>query len=63
MTDIMVTQTQTLAEYLICEGVPTIDLFKSATYTIGDRTVEVFDTVEDHEKKLRECFDFDLIKK
>jgi phosphoglucomutase len=25
--------------------------------------VEVFDTVEDHEKKLRECFDFEQIKK
>merc|ERR1711865_498418 len=59
----MVVQTETLSEYLICEGVPTIDLSKPATYTIGDRVVEVFDTVEDHEKKLKECFDFDQIRK
>merc|ERR1712166_1718327 len=63
LTDKMVTQTESLTEYLICEGVPTIDLSKPATYTIGDRSVVVFDTVEDREKKLKECFDFDMIKR
>jgi len=63
LTDGMVTQTESIKEYLICENVPTIDLSKTATYTIGDRTVEVFDTVEDHETLLKKCFDFDMIKK
>merc|ERR1712070_587698 len=63
LTDKMVEQTTSIKEYLICEGVPTIDLSKPATYTIGDRIVEVFDTVEDHQKKLEECFDFAQIKR
>jgi len=63
LTDKMVDQTRSIKEYLICDGVPTIDLSKPATYTIGDKVVEVFDTVVDHEKKLQECFDFPLIKK
>merc|ERR1719262_389915 len=63
MTDKMVIQTESISEYLICDGVPTIDLSKTATYTIGDRVVEVFDTAEDHEKKLKECFDFAQIQR
>merc|ERR1712166_1140774 len=63
MTDKMVTHTESIKDFLICEGVPEIDLSKTATYTIGDRVVEVFDTVEDHEKKLMECFNFDQIRK
>jgi len=63
LTDKMVVQTESITEYLICEGVPNIDLSRPATFTIGDRVVEVFDTVEDHQKKLQECFDFDQIRK
>ena len=56
MTDKMVDQTRSIKEYLICDGVPTIDLSKPATYTIGDKVVEVFDTVVDHEKKIARVF-------
>jgi phosphoglucomutase len=63
LTDKMVVQTESIKEYLICEGVPTIDLSKPATYTLGDRVIEVFDTVEDHERKLQECFDFEQIRR
>jgi len=63
LTDKMVDQTKSLTEYLICEGVPKIDLSTPATYSIGDRVVEVFDTVDDHEKKLQQCFDFDQIRR
>merc|ERR1719162_2165492 len=62
LTDKMVVQTKSITEYLICEAVPTIDLSKPATHKIGDCVVEVFDTVDDHEKKLKECFDFPQIK-
>jgi len=61
-TDVMVEQTAKIAEYKICSGVPDIDLNKSAVYTIGDRTVEVFDCVEDHLAVLKKCFNFDEIK-
>merc|ERR1719453_94630 len=62
MTDIMVTQTASLTEYVICDKLPVIDLAKPAVYTFGDKMVEVFDCTEDHLKLLKECFDFDQIK-
>jgi len=61
LTDLMVTHTESIKEYLICD-MPDFDLSKAATHTVGDFVVEVFDTVEDHEKKLQECFDFAQIK-
>lgn len=62
MTDKMVEFTGSISEFVSCEGVPTIDLSKAAVYTIGDRTVEVFDSVEDHQALLEKCFDFGQIK-
>ena len=61
LTNLMVTHSDTIKEYLICD-MPDFDLSKTATHTVGDCVVEVFDTVEDHEKKLQECFDFAQIK-
>jgi len=63
MTDKMVSHTASIKEIKMCEKVPAIDLTNAGVYLIGDRIVEVFDCVEDHLKLLRECFDFDAIKK
>mmetsp|Transcript_21947 Transcript_21947/g.51323 ORF Transcript_21947/g.51323 Transcript_21947/m.51323 type:complete len:591 (+) Transcript_21947:82-1854(+) len=63
MTNKMVEWTAKISEYKICDKVPDIDLSKAATYTIGDRTVEVFDSVEDHLALLKKCFNFEQIKK
>jgi phosphoglucomutase len=62
MTDLMVEWTGKITEYKICDKVPDIDLTKPATYKVGDRTVEIFDCVEDHLKLLQKCFDFAAIK-
>merc|ERR1719469_397511 len=61
-TDIMVAQTAKISEFVICEQVPTIELDKPAVYKIGDRTIEVFDCVEDHLAVLRKCFNFNQIR-
>jgi phosphoglucomutase len=63
MTDLMVEWTAKITEYKICNGVPDIDLTKPASYVLGDRTVEVFDCVEDHLALLKKCFDFESMKK
>jgi len=63
MTNLMVEWTAKITEYKICEGIPDIDLSKPATYLLGDRTVEVFDCVEDHLALLQKCFDFESMKK
>jgi len=63
MTDLMVEWTAKIAELKFCEGVPALDLSVPATYKLGDRTVEVFDCVADHEEALKKCFDFESIKK
>jgi len=62
MTDKMVEQTASITEIKMCEGVPEVDLTKPACYTIGDKIIEVFDSVEDHMSMLQECFDFSQIK-
>merc|ERR1712232_304389 len=62
MTDLMVVWTGKITEYKICKNLPTVDSAKSNTYTFGDKTVEVFDCVEDHLKLLQKCFDFESIK-
>jgi len=62
MTNKMVEQTASLTDIFMCEGVPDIDLSKPGVYTIGDRIVEVFDSVVDHMEVLQECFDFKQIK-
>merc|ERR1719162_1277774 len=62
MTDKMVEQTAKLTEYLICNDVPQIDLADEQTFTIGDRSIEVFDCVADHMAVLAKCFNFDQIK-
>merc|ERR1712176_310891 len=61
-TDVMVQQTAKITEYLICEKVPDIELSKPALFKIGDRSVEVFDCVDDHLNLLRKCFNFRDIK-
>jgi len=62
MTDKMVEFTASITEIKMCEGVPDIDLSTPASYSIGDRVVEVFDCVEDHLNLLQQCFDFEQIK-
>merc|ERR1719359_467061 len=62
MTDKMVEWTAKITEYQLCDQVPKIDLSKPAVYKVGDRTVEVFDCVEDHLALLQKCFDFSQIK-
>jgi phosphoglucomutase len=62
MTDNMVAWTAKITEYKICDKLPVFDLTSAATYKIGDRTVEVFDCVEDHLALLKKCFDFEQIK-
>merc|ERR1740130_1761914 len=63
MTDLMVEWTAKITEYQICADLPDFDLTKNATYKVGDRTIEVFDAVEDHMELLKKCFSFDDIKK
>jgi len=62
LTDKMVEYTGSISEILMCERLPPIDLSKPAVYTIGDRIIEVFDSVEDHLNLLQECFDFGQIR-
>merc|ERR1719182_643851 len=59
----MVEWTAKITEYQICDQVPDIDLSKPAVYKVGDKTVQVFDAVEDHMAVLQKCFSFDDIKK
>jgi len=62
MTDRMVSHTSKITEIKMCEKVPVIDISKAGVFTIDDRIIEVFDTVEDHLKVLKKCFDFDQIR-
>jgi len=62
LTDKIVKFTASISEIKMCEGVPDVDLSKPCCYTIGDRIVEVFDSVEDHQSLLEQCFDFGQIK-
>jgi len=63
MTNTMVEWTAKITEFSICDKLPVFDLSKPATFKVGDRTIEVFDCVEDHLKLLSKCFDFECIKK
>jgi len=63
MTDLMVAWTAKLEEFHICEGIPDVGLNVPTTHMIGERAVEVFDCVEDHQAVLQKCFDFEQIKK
>jgi len=58
MTDLMVEWTAKITELESCANLPDIDLSKPNIYKLGDRTVEVFDAVEDHKALLEKCFDF-----
>jgi len=55
--------TASITEIKMCEKVPTIDLSKPQFFMIEGCIIEVFDTVEDHLNLLKECFDFEQIKK
>merc|ERR1712190_714277 len=59
----MVEWTAKITELKSCDGVPDLDLTNPCLYKLGDKTVEVFDCVEDHLASLQKCFDFDAIKK
>merc|ERR1719198_169593 len=63
MTNKMVEWTGKITELKSCDGIPNIDLSKAAVYKLGDKTVEVFDCVEDHMAILQKCFSFDDMKK
>merc|ERR1719253_2315439 len=63
MTDKMVEQTAKITEIKMCEKVPNIDYGKPAVFMVGDRIIEIFDTVEDHLSLLQECFNFKQIQK
>merc|ERR1740130_1033123 len=58
----MVKHTGTIKEFAMCEKVPHIDLSKPAVFTIGDRKIEVFDSVDDHMNLLKKCFNFNQIR-
>eukprot|EP00928_Gymnodinium_smaydae_P026151 TRINITY_DN2061_c0_g1_i4.p1 TRINITY_DN2061_c0_g1~~TRINITY_DN2061_c0_g1_i4.p1 ORF type:complete len:611 (-),score=170.36 TRINITY_DN2061_c0_g1_i4:162-1994(-) len=62
MTNLMVEWTRKISEYQICADLPDFDLSKPATFKLGDKTIEVFDAVEDHMNLLKKCFDFEEIK-
>jgi len=62
MTNKMVEWTAKITEYKICDKVPDLDLSSPAVYKLGDRAVEVFDCVEDHNALLKQCFDYDKIR-
>jgi len=62
MTDLMVEWTAKVDKLESCENFPSIDLSKVATHKFGDRTIQVFDSVEDHRVLLEKCFDFPGIK-
>lgn len=49
-------------KFYICENLPDFGMNVPVTYTLGDKTVEVFDSVEDHLAVLKKCFNFDQIK-
>merc|ERR1719221_2254688 len=59
----MVEWTAKISELKSCDGIPDLDLSKPCVYKMGDKSVEVFDCVEDHLASLQRCFDFDAIKK
>jgi len=63
MTDKMVEWTAKITEYKICDKLPVIDLSEPKVYTIGKKSIEVFDCVEDHLALLKKCFDFNAIQK
>eukprot|EP00440_Ansanella_granifera_P058560 gb/GFBE01063468.1/.p1 GENE.gb/GFBE01063468.1/~~gb/GFBE01063468.1/.p1 ORF type:complete len:611 (+),score=203.15 gb/GFBE01063468.1/:1-1833(+) len=63
MTNKMLEWTGKIKEIKMIDGLPDFDLSKPAIYRFADRTIEVFDCVEDHLKLLKKCFDFNSIKK
>uniref|UniRef100_A0A7S4T2I1 phosphoglucomutase (alpha-D-glucose-1,6-bisphosphate-dependent) n=1 Tax=Alexandrium monilatum TaxID=311494 RepID=A0A7S4T2I1_9DINO len=64
MTDKMVEWTAKITEFKICENLPDLGLNVPIIYRFGDdKTVQVFDCVEDHLALLKKCFDFEKIKK
>eukprot|EP00439_Symbiodinium_sp_Y106_P053021 s2973_g7.t1 len=64
LTDKMVEWTAKLSELKTCSRIPDFDLSKPQTYELpGGKTVEIFDCVEDHMAVLKQCFDFESIKK
>jgi phosphoglucomutase len=62
MTKKMVEWTAKITEYKICDKLPLFNLSRPFTYVLGDKTVEVFDCVEDHLAVLKKCFDFNEIR-
>jgi len=63
MTDSMVEWTAKIDKFLICDKMPDLGLNVPVNYACGDKSVEVFDCVEDHLTLLKKCFNFEQIKK
>ncbi|CAE7227247.1 unnamed protein product [Symbiodinium sp. CCMP2592] len=64
LTDKMVEWTAKLSELKTCSRIPDFDLSKPQIYELpGGKSVEIFDCVEDHMAVLKQCFDFESIKK
>jgi phosphoglucomutase len=55
--------TKKIDEFLICDKMPDLALDTPIVHTFGDKTVEVFDCVQDHLDLLKTCFNFEQIKK
>jgi len=63
MNDKIVEWTGKIEEYYICDKMPDVGINVPMTYKCGDKSVQVFDSVEDHLAVLKKCFDFEAIKK
>ncbi|CAJ1425175.1 unnamed protein product, partial [Effrenium voratum] len=64
VTNKMLEWTAKITELKTCSKIPDFDLSKPETYELPEgKVVEVFDCVEDHLKVLKQCFDFESIKK
>jgi len=67
VTDLVYKHTTQISEYKIAKGVPEIDLTTAAKFMVGEGDaaveVEVIDSTEDHVNLLKQCFDFEMIKK
>jgi len=68
MTNAFYAKTKTISEIKICLALPDLNLTTLGSTSISSAdgsqnfVVDVFDCVEDHERLLRECFDFDNIR-
>ncbi|MEN9314428.1 MAG: phosphoglucomutase [Pseudomonadota bacterium] len=62
LTEAIFARAKTLSRYRICDG-PDLDLDRLGEHRIESMTVEVIDPVADYAALMRECFDFDAIRR